>query len=268
MLSSWTGKSLRCLIFSVTGLLAFTLLAPSSAFAVDDPNQISFTLEGCRLETKGANFDEYTVTCADPGYTTGNLGKLWAELDLVPHRVTLVNGGGDQTYRFVVGGDQVRTDGQPAIGWDYISPLTLNTSLSDASCQEFPDMGPQIIHQPDGFGGADFLISRTVDLTQLDKTTCVYDYYQRIAVGGTLYSGSSLQSNLYNQLYSSGGIGLKRIQLQLSDLYQQVDKDMTATQDSSFVWNITKGATPVSVGFGDTCDPANPLELPVEVTIN
>ncbi|PLX46080.1 MAG: hypothetical protein C0609_01505 [Deltaproteobacteria bacterium] len=56
------------------GLLALLLLVTNAAFAVDEPNLITFTLEGCRMETKGANFDEYTVTCADPGYTAGNLG--------------------------------------------------------------------------------------------------------------------------------------------------------------------------------------------------
>ena len=64
-----------------------TALRPQVAeAAAPDPNHVAFALEGCRLEN--GTFIEATVTCTDPAYTSGNLGKEWNELDLVPHRLT------------------------------------------------------------------------------------------------------------------------------------------------------------------------------------
>jgi hypothetical protein len=42
---------------------------------------------------------------------------------------------------------------------------------------------------------------------------------------------------------------------------------MTATQDTDFTWNITKGPMPASLNFGDTCDPGNDLEEQVEIEV-
>ena len=39
-------------------------------------------------------------------------------------------------------------------------------------------------------------------ITQLQNTTCVYDYYERLALGSHLFPGSSLHSNLTDQSFS------------------------------------------------------------------
>ena len=78
-------------------------------------NDIAMTIEGCRNDGNPSITPTDTLpgpdgrwVCSDPAplggndnpYTTGNLGKGWNELDLVPFRLTLVNSGEDEeTYR-------------------------------------------------------------------------------------------------------------------------------------------------------------------------
>jgi hypothetical protein len=253
-------------------ILAFTAVAVPIAvptvLAAADPDHITFTLEGCNL-SHGATFDPVTVTCSDAGYTTGNLGKVWNELDLVPHRMTLQNGAGTQTYSFIIAGDYKNGAGT-AFGWDFISAaVTKNAALSSASCPTNPTVGPLTITPAgSGVGGADQTIYRLVTITQAAGSTCVYDYYQRLAIGAHLFSGSSLQSNLWNQSLGSSGIGQKRIQLPVNEIEpQSIEKDMSAVQDVDFIWDVTKQASPASVNFGDTCDASTPLTANVSVTV-
>jgi hypothetical protein len=245
------------------------LASTGSVAAAADPNGISFTLEGCNLD-HGATFDQSTITCSDSGYTTGDLGKSWAELDLVPHRVTLVSGANDptQTYTFIVAGDYKNTAGT-ATGWDVISDLKLNTALSSASCPTTPTMGPQTITPSGGgVGGADQTIYRTVTLTQLTNTTCVYDYYQRLALGAHLFSGSSLQSNLWNQSLGSAGIGQKRLSIPVAEIApQELSKTMSAVQNADHVWTLEKTPSPASINFGNTCASGAALTQAVHVTL-
>ena len=42
---------------------------------------------------------------------------------------------------------------------------------------------------------------------------------------------------------------------------------MTATRDADHVWNLTKGATPASLNFGNVCDPNYDASLPVSIKI-
>src|SRR3954452_1289173 len=66
---------------------AFVLAFAGSAFAaVQAPDHVSFTLEGCPLPV-GTTLPS-TLICAVSKYTTGILGKAWNELDLVPYRIT------------------------------------------------------------------------------------------------------------------------------------------------------------------------------------
>ena len=64
----------------------------AAAAATIAPNHIGINLEGCRnggsitLPIAGKSI------CPDAAYTSGNLGKGWNELDLVPHRVTTSSG--------------------------------------------------------------------------------------------------------------------------------------------------------------------------------
>jgi hypothetical protein len=247
-----------------------TSLAGSAGAA--DPTQVSFTLEGCRnaaqdpvsLPNGSGDF-----VCDDDQYTTGNMGKLWAELDLVPHRVTLVNNNGAQTYTFAVAGDH-RFEVGDEVGWDVISPLTLNTALSDAGCTEATSGAQTITPSGEGAGGIDQTIYRLITVTQPAGATCVYDYYMRLALGAHLFSGASLQSNLFNEDLDSSGIGEKRVSIPVNEIApQELDKDMTATQGTDHVWNITKSSTPANLTFADTCDPATGArQAAVQVTVS
>ena len=74
----------------------------------EPPNTIGLTIEGCRNDGTPPITPDGTLpnadgrfTCQDPAplggndnpYTTGNLGKGWNELDLVPFRLILTNSG-------------------------------------------------------------------------------------------------------------------------------------------------------------------------------
>jgi hypothetical protein len=240
--------------------------------ATADPDQITFELDGCRntgsITLPNGNGD---FICADSDYTSGNLAKAWNELDLVPFRVSLTNKAADQTYIFVVAGDYKNGAGTGP-GWDVISELTLHASLSSASCPVHPTMGATTITPSGGgAGGADQTIYRSVTLTQLANTTCVYDYYQRLALGAHDFNGSSLQVNLWNQNLGTQGIGQKRVSLpnnpSSSPAPQALNKDMTATQGSDHVWTIKKEPTPAHVDFANTCDTSASLSAAVSVKV-
>src|SRR4029079_3955474 len=75
---------------AVGALVPALLLAAAPAANAAIPSGISFTQEGCNNPGGGAltlrNADGKSIS-PDADYTTGNLGKNWAELDLVPFRV-------------------------------------------------------------------------------------------------------------------------------------------------------------------------------------
>ncbi|TCK08771.1 MSCRAMM family protein [Marinobacterium mangrovicola] len=239
-------------------LLFALLMAVAMQASATYPVQITFTLEGCRLET-GAIYDQSTYTCTDEGYTTGNLGKQWNELDYVPHRVTLQNGNGAQTFNFLVSGDY-RDNGDSTTGWDDISELTLNTDLSDATCNPVQQGIPVLTPPGGGAGGAFQTIFRAIEATMAPDETCVYDYAQRLSLGASEFTGSSLQSNLWNEDAASSGIGQKRIQLPVADILpQELSKDMSAQQDTNYIWNLTKTADPSNLQFLDSCKRDDPM---------
>jgi hypothetical protein len=120
--------------------------------------------------------------CPDNNYTNGNLGKNWNELDHVPYRLT-TSGAGSVS----ISADYQNNNGY--LGYDLISVPTLNRTKSDPSCQI--SAGPQMIQGS--------VISRDLTITQAAGTTCVFDYYERLARGSYQWSGSSLHS------YLSGG---------------------------------------------------------------
>ncbi|MBA4501548.1 MSCRAMM family protein [Marinobacterium marinum] len=249
-------------------LALITLMMSWGAQAVT-PVQIGFTLEGCRLET-GATYDQANLICIAPsaqksGYTTGNLGKQWAELDYVPHRVTLANGNGDQVFNFVVAGDYQPNNGTQT-GWDDITPLKLNTDLSDGSCKEVDSGAGWAL--TDGVGGADVSIYRLIEADMQAGETCVYDYAQRLSLGASEFSGSSLQSNLWNEFFDNSNIGEKRIQLPVADILpQEMSKDMMAWQDTIYSWNLMKEPGSIHLPFGDTCERDDPLTESTVMTI-
>jgi hypothetical protein len=243
-------------------LLPIVGATPASAAV---PINVSFDNKGCKPGT----YNEVTVLCANGDYKNGNLGKSWNELDLVPFRVTAKAGNQNgtpatQTYSFAVVLDN-EDAGHP--GYDVISSLTLNTSLSAASCDSTPtDTGQQTVNN---FGGIDQSIYRLVTITQLKNTTCVYDYYGRLALGSHLFPGSALHANMANENLGTAGVGAEEISIPVNEILpQELRKTMTAQQqDANVTWDITKNATPAVLKFGDICDPASPTSLTTSIEI-
>src|SRR5258708_21611753 len=100
-------------------------------------NHVGFTLQGCRnnggivLPNGSGQF-----ICADAAYTSGDLGKGWNELDLVPHRLTTTAGGQSDAstdYDVNLAADY-NTGGK--IGYDVLTLFQVdpNSALSDPSC--------------------------------------------------------------------------------------------------------------------------------------
>jgi hypothetical protein len=198
---------------------------------------VSYTLEGCNLD-HGGTINTTTHICSPSAYTTGNLGKSWAELDKVPFQVTLDNGtNSTQSGTFVVAGDYKNGAGT-ATGWDQISVLTLAAG-SDAGCPAVSTGAQTITPSGQGVGGADQTIYREITASIPANSTCIYDYTMRLSLGAHLFSGSSLQGNLWNSSLTSSGIGEKRVSIPVNEIApQEFSKVMTAATGSSVVWSI------------------------------
>jgi hypothetical protein len=238
--------------------------APSSFIP---SNFISFTLEGCRNDGSitlpiGGKF-----VCPDAAYTTGNLGKGWNELDLVPHRLTTSAGnqkGVTTLYDVYVAAD-TQTGGR--IGYDVVSAPVVNAAKSDASCAvaAFDEATQGSATQPFG-GGTDVVRYRQLEITQNANTTCVFDYYQRLALGSHLYPGSSLQSYMFQSAGLSGS--KKTISIPVNQILPQtINKNESSTEGASFAWNLKKEPTSATYAWGDTCDPANLAPKTLSITV-
>jgi len=223
-----------------------------------DPTSVSFTLEGCRndgtiaLPDAGGDY-----VCPDGAYTPGNLGKGWAELDLVPYRLTAKAGNSapaDQTYTIAYAVDR-EDAGKP--GYDVLSSAVVSDSLSVGTCPA-PVVGTASIAQP-GIGGISKTLYRTLTITQPGNSTCVYDFYARLALGSHLFPGSSLHANLAligsGGSLDTGGIGARDVSIPVNEIEpQSIAKDMAGSRGSDHTWNITKQATPASLSVTNTCD--------------
>ena len=226
-------------------------IALSTSAAHASNSNFGYKLLGC-IQDGTITITPTNLVCPDGGtatggqYTTGNMGKLWNELDIVPHRVILTDNTSEPVTFLVAGDHHESSANDPAIGWDVIGPLVLNAPESDASCPTTPTMGPQTVAAGQA-GGAFDTIQRSVTLTMPVTTKgCVYDYYQRLAIGASIYTGSSLQSYVILN-------GQKRIQLPVGAIQpQQLGLDMHAVRDSAFTWNVVKDSTS-SVDFANTC---------------
>ncbi|MEA2458047.1 MAG: trimeric autotransporter adhesin, partial [Thermoleophilaceae bacterium] len=86
-------RLLLVVLVSATALFAMPSLASAAS-----PDHVSTSLEGCR---PASTFTGPPFICPDGDYTSGNLGKFWNELDLVPHRLTLATGT-DNTSGYTV----------------------------------------------------------------------------------------------------------------------------------------------------------------------
>ncbi|GGL10079.1 prealbumin-like fold domain-containing protein [Deinococcus radiotolerans] len=238
---------------------AFTTPYPTS-------DSVSFTLEGCRndgtppitLPNGSGKF-----ICPDAAYTTGNLGKGWNELDLVPHRLTLSVGNQKSatTQFLVVLAADYQSDG--AFGYDVLSVPEVNAAKSDVSCQISVDTQKD---QTGITGGTDRTAYRLVNVDLNRGATCVLDYYQRLALGAASYPGSSLQAYMFAD--AAFKTGKRTIPLPVREILpQSLSKTMVASQGRDQVWDLTKGATPATLNFGDVCantfTPAQPVKINV-----
>jgi len=245
----------------------FLALGGNAAYAAADPDSVQFGKLGCKfVNNTNIPLASFNFVCNDTAYTSGNLGTGWNELDLVPYRTTLQTGNSapaTQTYSFAAVLDGIDV-GKP--GYDVISSPVLNTALSSASCTAASDGGQQTLTP--GSGGIDTSIYRLWTVTQLKNTSCVYDWYGRLAVGSHLWPGSSLHMDLLNQHFTTAGIGSKEISIPVNGiLAQSLHKDMSAVENATVTWELTKDGTPANVDFGDVCAADAPASLPATITV-
>src|SRR5947208_8555879 len=116
------------LIALLTATALLPLIAPSASAASDPASGTQTTLEGCNnpggLTLPNGSGD---FICPTADYTTGNLGKNWSELDLVPLRVTVSasqSTDASSTFSFAVAVDNTNAG---HVGFDFLSAPVLNT---------------------------------------------------------------------------------------------------------------------------------------------
>ena len=239
-------------------------LQPQAVGAADDPLFVNFTLEGCREPS--VNLEVTNFICADADYTTGNLGKTWNELDLVPHRLTTSLGTqSNATTTYTIGVTADNLDGGVP-GYDVLTAPVVNAGKSHASCQV--SVGAETVITP-GVGGTDTSLGRLLTITQEKGTTCVFDWVERLALGSAGFPGSSLHTNRTNQLWSTQGIGAADVSIPVKEILpQEISKTMSATQGQAYGWSIEKSANPTSLNFANTClDTAGARSAQVAITI-
>ena len=250
-------------------LLAACVWASGTGAALAaDPVGVSSALTGCRnngtvvLPNASGQF-----ICSDAAYTPGNLGKSWNELDLVPYRFTLQAGNSapaTQTYTLAVGVDY-SSGGKP--GYDVVSVPVLNATLSSPSCTT-ESVGDATLVTPGLGGSGTTSLMRTLTVKQTSNTTCVYDFYARLALGSHLYPGSSLHGYEANASFENAG-GAKEISIPVKEIQpQSITKDMTASQGSDHAWNVVKSPAANDLAFGDVCRAGAPSSLPVTITVS
>jgi hypothetical protein len=263
-----TTKVFVCL---VAMLIVFSMAASVTAAAQQftAPDHVNITLNGCRNDGSITLPISGNFVCPDADYTSGNLGKGWNELDLVPHRLITNRASQSNTpsYNVIVAADYSLSGN---LGYDVIfsdvgasGPGINESHAGDASCSA--TWGPQQVG-PGITGGADSTVYRVVTITQNANTTCYIDYYERLALGAAQYSGSSLQS----YKFESGDFktGKFTIPLPVNQIKpQSLSKTMDATQGSSNVWLVGK-EVPASLAFANVCDPTLPLSKSVKITVS
>jgi hypothetical protein len=259
-------SSLAMMIAGLTGA-GLAVPAPASGAALPTGDGVSYTLEGCRNNGDISLPDgSGKFLCPDASYTTGNLGKGWNELDLVPIRVTVKAGNSapaTQNFTFAIAVDNCSNGtgatgcatGRP--GYDVLSsdsggtPVK-NTALSTGTCGTVSASGQ--LYQAPGVGGTGTTLYRTVSITgQAKNSTCVYDAFARLALGSHLYPGASLHFNLTDSDLGTSGVGARDVSLPVNEILpQSLRKDMSASEGSAFAWSVTKDGSS-QVDLGDTC---------------
>lgn len=252
------------------GVVAMIL---GNASWAQEPNHVSFTLSACRNDgTIKLPIGGFFV-CPDQAYTTGNLGKGWNELDLVPHRLLTDSGNqADATtdYQIAIAGDGI-TGGK--LGWDVIGGVVSGQMVprvtGDASCSATWGAQSTLGDANDPFGGGtDTVIYRILNVHQNKNTKCTIEWTQRLALGAHLYPGSSLQSYMATTTDLSGS--KKTLSIPVNQILpQSLAKTMEATQleGTPYSWTLKKTPTPASVTFQDTCNVENPKDIKLSVKL-
>jgi len=190
-------------------------------------------------------------------------------LDLVPYRLTATTGKKPVSpYSVTIAAGYLTNSGNA--GYDIISAPRLNASLSDASCT-VPSAGPQTIGPSvtQGQGGDQKTIFRNLTISQDADSTCVYDWYQRLAIGSHLNPGASLHSYFFAKSYQNdnyqGHNSDVPIMLGESAGFS-VSKTMNAVENTDHDWSVTQTA-PSQVMFPNVCS-LNQTSNPIQVTVS
>jgi hypothetical protein len=263
---------LSTLAVIASSALAVVATAPP-AQAASTGTGTSYTLEGCRNNgTITLPDGSGRFVCPDSAYTTGNLGKGWNELDLVPIRFTVAAGNSapasqDFAFTLVVDNEDAGHPGYDVLSSDSGGTPVLNATLSSGTCGTLT-AGPQQYLTP-GLGGTDTSLYRLLTVTGQGKnSTCVYDAYARLALGSHLFPGASLHFNLANDAFGTQGIGAKDVSIPVKEILpQELSKDMTATQDTDHIWSITKSPSPATVSFANTCVGSSSFTANVDIKV-
>lgn len=252
-------------LVSTAGLFsgqAAAVFTPPIEFTGPDPVQITFTLEGCKLDNDDGTYSPPgSLLCADAAYTTGNLGKMWNELDLVPHRLTADATGAPsnatlpgntpaQKYQVMVGGDNEIGTPYP-IGYDFVTDPVLNTALSTTVAPSgdcHVDVIARNLTGDYGIGGANTQIVNVLEITQAIDSICVFDYVEELAITSSDISGSS------NRSFIASGSGEKSVPIPSDIQPQTLSKSMSAVENATITWSLEKSANPTTFEFGNTCD--------------
>lgn len=254
------------------------LLALTAAYA--DPSAGRFIFQGCR--------NDGSITLPNPNppyagqficpdvlpdkpsqasYTGGELGKGWNELDLVPFRLTATTKDtAPTTYTVSIVADNLRADNQLGSipGYDFISIPTVNPTLSDPSSNCSVSAGDITDYTPNG-GPVTNQIYRDITITQTPGTTCVLDWYNRLALGSAANPGATLHA-----LFSDQGA----VQGHESDVPIIIGvgpglaKTMNAVQNTDHIWTIANNPTAATISFPNTCESTAPQPLNISVTWN
>jgi hypothetical protein len=221
----------------------------------------TYTLEGCRNDGTFTIPEQGPFVCDSGDYTTGNL-KTWQELDNVPFQVTLTAPVAG-TATIGLAGDHKYGSAASYVGFDYVSIPVLSPDSAGLNCPtpSSVDYGIKLSSN----GGVYDTIQRDVAFTGAQNATgdCTYDYYMRLALGSSNYSGSSLQGYV-----NSGYSGEKRVPLPVPPGPQTIHKTMVGTQNSAYTWDIAKSASPTSLTFSNNCDNVNGSQQNVDITVS
>jgi len=254
-------------------LLVLVMGLATVALAQDSADT-KFSFQGCRndgsitLPNPNPPYAGQFI-CPDTAYTGGELGKGWNELDLVPYRLTATTGKKPiSPYSVTIAAGYLTNHGDP--GYDIISVPTLNASLSDGSCTALSagaqTVGPSVTN---GQGGDQQTIFRNLTISQAANSTCVYDWYQRLAIGSHLNPGASLHSYFFDKSFQNdnyqGHNSDVPIMLGESAGFS-VSKTMNAVENTDHDWTVTKTA-PSQVMFPNVCS-LNQTSSPIQVTVS